>query len=140
MVQEPPPPPPPQLAVIVSVFGFGILGMDGVYLAGELDEDEEGTPVFAKDEVTTLGTTWRIRNTKCGWKIEENVPLGGSGPCVGWCPRAITYNGYYQEKCSECTGSCKTIDALTTDEVYGDNGETDASEPLSGVSLTLVAA
>ena len=132
LVQEPPPPPPPQLAVIVSVFGFGILGMDGVYLASELDEDEEGTPVFAKDEVTILGTTWRIRNTECGWKIEEDDG--------GWKPRAITYNGYYKENCGACTGSCKTIDALTTSEVYGDNGETDASEPLSGVSLTLVAA
>ena len=101
-------------------------------LASELDEDEEGTPVFAKDEVTILGTTWRIRNTECGWKIEEDDG--------GWKPRAITYNGYYKEDCGACTGSCKTIDALTTDEVYGDNGETDASEPLSGVILTLVAA
>ena len=58
----------------------------------------------------------------------------------GWKPRAITYNGYYKEDCGACTGSCKTIDALTTSEVYGDNGETDASEPLSGVILTLVAA
>ena len=98
--------------------------------AGQVDE--YGTHVFAKDEVTILGTTWRIRNTECGWKIEEDDG--------GWKPRAITYNGYYKENCGACTGSCKTIDALTTDEVYGDNGETDASEPLSGVSLTLVAA
>ena len=88
--------------------------------------------MFAKDEVTILGTTWRIRNTECGWKIEEDDG--------GWKPRAITYNGYYQENCGACTGSCRTVDALTTDEVYGDNGETDASEPLSGVSLILVAA
>ena len=109
------------LAVQVSVSAdaiFEIAGMAGVYLAGELDE--YGTHVFAKDDVSTLGATWRIRNSECGWKIEEDVQPG-FGPVPGWTPRATT-------QCSEeseCTGSCRTEDALT--------GETD--EP--GVSLAL---
>ena len=83
--------------------------MTGYYLAGELDE--YGTHVFAKAEVSTLGATWRIRNSECGWKIEEDVQPG-FGPVPGWTPRATT-------QCSEeseCTGSCRTEDALTTDE------------------------
>ena len=129
---QPPPPPPSQLAVQVTVScsdgQLCINGMDGIYFAGD-ELDIYGTHVFTHDHDFS---TWRIRNTECGWKIEEDDG--------GWKPRAITYNGYYKEDCGACTGSCKTIDALTTDEVYGDNGETDASEPLSGVILTLVAA
>ena len=100
------------LAVQVSVSAdaiFEIAGMAGVYLAGELDE--YGTHVFAKDDVSTLGATWRIRNSECGWKIEEDVQPG-FGPVPGWTPRATT-------QCSEeseCTGSCRTEEALTTDE------------------------
>ena len=38
----------------------------------------------------------------------------------------------YKDQCSECTGSCQTEEALTTDEMYDSFGE-----PLEGVSLTL---
>ena len=98
-----------QLAVKVTVSGFGIAGMDGIYLAGEVDE--YGTHVFAKDEVSTLDTTWRIHNSGCGWKIEEGT-VPEEGPVYDWTTRATT-------QCSEeseCTGSCRTEDALTTDE------------------------
>ena len=56
---------------------------------------------------------------------------------MGWCPRAITYKDYYKEMCNACTGSCLTVGALTTDEVYYDNGLSDAVEPLPEISLTL---
>ena len=49
--------------------------------------------------------------SECGWKIEEDVQPG-FGPVPGWTPRATT-------QCSEeseCTGSCRTEEALTTDE------------------------
>ena len=46
---------------------------------------------------------------------------------MGWCPRAITYKDYYKEMCNACTGSCLTVGALTTDEVYYDNGVTDGN-------------
>ena len=42
-----------------------------------------------------------------------------------------------EKNCAKKSSSCKTIDALTTDEVYDDNGVSDASEPSSEVSLTL---
>ena len=87
-----------QLAVKVTVSGFGIAGMDGIYLAGEVDE--YGTHVFAKDEVSTLDTTWRIHNSGCGWKIEEGT-VPEEGPVYDWTHRATT-------QCSECTGSCRT--------------------------------
>ena len=71
--------------------------------------DEYGTHVFAKDEVTILDTTWRIRNTKCGWKIEES----SEGPMPPWIPRATTT---FTGDCEACTGSCQKEEALTTDE------------------------
>ena len=108
------------LAVQVSVSAdaiFEIAGMDGVYLAGELDE--YGTRVFAKDEVTTLDTTWRIHNSDCGWKIEES----SEGPMPPWIPRATTT---FTGDCEACTGPCQKEEALTTDETS-----------VSGVSLVL---
>ena len=108
LVQPPPPPPPQQLAVQVSCSAtLCMAGIDGTYLAGELDE--YGTHVFAKDEVTILDTTWRIRNTKCGWKIEES----SEGPVPPWIPRATTT---FTGDCEACTGSCQKEEALTTDE------------------------
>ena len=99
-----------QLAVQVSCIGtLCIDGMAGYYLAGELDE--YGTHLFTKDEVSTLDTTWRIHNSGCGWKIEEGT-VPEEGPVYDWTTRATT-------QCSEeseCTGSCRTEDALTTDE------------------------
>ena len=106
------------LAVKVSCSADVCLaGIDGDYLAGELDE--YGTHVFAKDEVSTLDTTWRIRNSQCGWKIEES----SEGPVPPWIPRATTT---FTGDCEACTGSCQKEDALTTDETS-----------VAGVSLAL---
>ena len=89
--------------------------MDGIYFAGD-DLDIYGTHVFTHDHDFS---TWRIRNTECGWKIEEDDG--------GWKPRAITYPDFHKEDCEACTGSCKKEGALTTDEVYYDNGVTDGN-------------
>ena len=67
------------------------------------------------------------------WKVENYDEFLFSGP--DWASRAITYPDYYKEECNACTGSCLTVDALTTDEVYDDNGVSDAEEPLSNVVL-----
>ena len=118
LVQPPPPPPPPQLAVQVSVSGFSLAGVDGTYLADELDD---GTLYFTKN-----GTpNWRIMNSgNCGWTMEDDF-------AGYWVSRAVTYKDYYKEDCDECTGSCLTDEALTTDEVY----YVDDGEPWSGVTL-----
>ena len=127
MVQPPPPPPPPQqLAVQVSVSGFGpFIGIDGFYLAGELDED-------GKPQIFTKGgdvfPKWRIVNSGiCGWTLE--VDFEGEG----WQSIGVTYKDWYKEDCKACTGPCLTDEALTTDEVY----YVDDGAPLSGVSLAL---
>ena len=53
----------------------------------------------------------------CGWTVEANFENGG------WQSIGVTHKGYYKEDCDECTGSCLTDEALTTDEVYDvDNG------------------
>ena len=42
----------------------------------------------------------------------------------GWQSIGVTYKDWYKEDCTACTGPCRTIDALTTDEVYNvDDGE-----------------
>ena len=98
--------------------------MDGVYLAGELDD---GTLYFTKNGDGDLVLNWRIMNSgTCGWTLEAE--FNGY-----WESHAITHKGYYKEDCSECTGPCLTEDALTTDEVY----YADDGEPFPGVSLTL---
>lgn len=117
------PPPSPQLAVQVTVNCSGLcpVGMDGTYLAGDELDELHGTPLFTKNG----DPTWRIRNTGCGWKVENYDEFLFSGP--DWASRAITYPDYYKEECNACTGSCLTVDALTTDEVYYDDGVTDGN-------------
>ena len=116
MVQPPPPPPPQQLAVQVSVSGFGpFVGIDGFYLAGELDED--GKPhIFTKGG--DVFPKWRIVNSGiCGWTVEADYEG------EGWQSIGVTYKDWYKEDCTACTGPCRTDEALTTDEVYDvDNG------------------
>jgi hypothetical protein len=90
--------------------------MAGTYLAGDELDELHGTPLFTKNG----DPKWRIRNTGCGWKVEEEFPFD-------WSPRAITYKDYYKEECWACTGSCLTVDALTTDEVYYDDGVADGN-------------
>ena len=69
--------------------------------------DELDTHLFTKD-----GTpNWRIRNSGCGWKLEDD--FDGNLPRTVWTPRAMTFTG---DDCSACTGSCQKEEALTTDE------------------------
>ena len=58
----------------------------------------------------------------CGWLVEADFEG------LGWRSIGVTYKDWYKDYvqglgCDECTGSCLTDEALTTDEVYDfDNG------------------
>jgi len=85
-------------------------------MAGELDED--GKPhIFTKGG--DVFPKWRIVNSGiCGWTVEADYEG------EGWQSIGVTYKDWYKEDCTACTGPCRTIDALTTDEVYNvDDGE-----------------